>query len=456
MLNNLFDKRALSFQTIWGSGDFVEATTQSNVRIDSKTSLQINAVFSAVSLISDTIATLPVDAYIRRDGARFAFRPRPQWITKPDVDTTKEAFYGAVIVSLLLDGNAFIRIYSNQSGEIVNMTVLNPMDVEIKRNGIGQVMYRLEGEERLLSSDEIVFIPDLVRPGHIRGVSRVEALKDNFGLAKALENYAARFFGSGTQTSGVLEVPGNLTADQAKNLQEAFDSRHKGWAKAHKTAVLSGGAQYKPTNTPNDQAQFLDSRRMAVEDVARAFNIPPHLLGLPGTNSYASVEQNNLAWVTHCLRPIVQKIEGALSPLMARYPGGENAFIRFNLDGLLRADINSRMAAYSTGLQAGFLTINDVRRIEDFTPIMDPSADTVRVPLANVNIEAADLSAQTERVDMAQQLIQVGFDPIDTLAKFGLPAISHTGMPSVQLQTPTIPEDPNAAKEVYGVADGDQ
>ena len=451
MLNNLFEKRAISFQTIWGSGDFVEATSQSGVRIDSKTALQINAVFSAVSLISDTISTLPVDAYIRRDGARFAFRPRPAWITKPDVDTTKEAFYGAVIVSLLLDGNAFIRLYSNSSGEIVNMTVLNPMDVEIKRNGIGQVMFVLQNEKKVLSSEEVIFIPDLVRPGHLRGVSRVEAMKENFGLAKALENYAARFFGSGTQTSGVLEVPGNLTAEQAKNMQEAFDSRHKGWMKAHKTAVLSGGAKYVPTNVPNDQAQFLDSRRMAVEDVARAFNIPPHLLGLPGTNSYASVEQNNLAWVTHCLRPIVQKIEGALSPLMARYPGGENAFVRFNLDGLLRADINSRMTAYSTGLQAGFLTINDVRRLEDFTPIMDASADTVRVPLANVNIAAAELSAQTERVDMAQQLIQVGFDPIDTLEKFGLPAIAHTGMPSVQLQTPTIPEDPNAAKEVYGV-----
>jgi hypothetical protein len=173
---------------------------------------------------------------------------------------------------------------------------------------------------------------------------------------------------------------------------------------------------------------------MAVEDVARAFNIPPHLLGLPGTNSYASVEQNNLAWVTHCLRPIVEKIEGALNPLMSRYPGGESAFIKFNLDGLLRADINSRMTAFSTGLQAGFLTINDVRRLEDLQPISDPSADTVRVPLANVNVEAADLSAQTNRVDMAQRLIQVGFDPADVMEKLGLPAISHTGKDSVQLQ----------------------
>lgn len=419
---------------MWGSGDYEELYSLSGTSVDSQTALQINAIYSAVSLISDTISTLPVDVFIRRDGARFPFRPRPTWITQPDIDTTKEAFYGSVIVSLLLDGNAFIRIYSNPQGEIVNLTVLNPMDVEIKRTGIGRVGFNVRGEDRMLTTDEIIFIPDLVRPGHIRGVSRVEALKENFGLAMALEKYAAKFFGSGTQTSGVIEIPGNATAEQARSMQEAFDSRHKGWAKAHKTAVLSGGAQYKPTNIPNDQAQFLDSRRLAVEDVARAFNVPPHLLGLPGTNTYASVEQNNLAWVTHGLRPIVQKIEGALSPLMSRYPGGEQAFVRFNLDGLLRADINSRMTAFSTGLQSGFLTINDVRRIEDLPPINDPSADTVRVPLANVNVEAADLSAQTERVDMAQRLIQVGFDPADVMEKLGLPAIQHTGVNSVQLQ----------------------
>jgi HK97 family phage portal protein len=419
---------------MWGSGDYEELYSLSGTSVDSQTALQINAIYSAVSLISDTVSTLPVDVFIRRDGARYPFRPRPTWVSQPDIDTTKEAFYGSVIVSLLLDGNAFIRVYSNPQGEIVNLTVLNPMDVEIKRTGIGRVGFVVRGEDKMLTSDELIFIPDLVRPGHIRGVSRVEALKENFGLAMALEKYAAKFFGSGTQTSGVIEIPGNATAEQAKAMQEAFDSRHKGWAKAHKTAVLSGGAQYKPTNIPNDQAQFLDSRRLAVEDVARAFNVPPHLLGLPGTNTYASVEQNNLAWVTHGLRPIVQKIEGALSPLMSRYPGGEQAFIRFNLDGLLRADINSRMTAFSTGLQSGFLTINDVRRIEDLPPINDPSADTVRVPLANVNVEAADLSAQTERVDMAQRLIQVGFDPADVMRKLGLPAIEHTGVNSVQLQ----------------------
>lgn len=450
MLGDFFEERAVSFQTVWGSGDFLELETQSATRVDEETVFKLNAIFSAVSLISDTISTLPVDAYIRLDGERRAFRPRPAWVTKPDVDTTKEAFYGAVIVSLLLDGNAFIRVYSNPRGEVANLVVLSPQAVEIERNGLGRVMYRVKGEGKLLSTDELIHIVDVVRPGHLRGVSRVEALKENFGLGMALENYAARFFGQGATTHGIIEYPGKLTQEQAKELQQGFDSRHRGWKRAHKTGILSNGATYKPTTIGNDQAQFIDSRRMAVEDVARAFKIPSHLLNLPGTNTYASVEQNNLAWVTHCLRPIAQKLESAFTPLMSRYPGGETAFIRFNLDGLLRADINSRMNAYSVGLQSGFLTVNDVRRLEDLPDIQNDSANTVRVPLANVNIEAAMVGEQSERVDMVQRLVQVGYDPAAVLAAIGLPEIPHTGLPSVQLQ-PTSQINPNNPTSEYEV-----
>ena len=434
MLGNFFEKREVNFQTIWGSGDYETGQSLSGTAINSETAMTVNAVFSAVSLISDTLATLPVDAYIRRDGARYPLRPKPTWVNKPDVDTTREAFYGSAIVSLLLDGNTFIRIYRNDSGQVVNLVILNPIDVEIRRNGLGRVMFEVKGESQMLSSEDLLFIPDVVRPGSMRGISRVDALKENLGLAKALENYAAKFFGSGTQTSGILEVPGSLTAEQAKDMQNAFDSRHRGWSKAHKTAIVTGGAQYKATNVPNDQAQFLDSRRMAVEDVARAFNIPPHLLGLPGTNTYASVEQNNIAFVTHTLRPIAQKIEGALTGLISQETGLEASFVKISLGGLLRADVTARTQAYSTLLQAGVYSINDVRSFEDLTPIADESADTVRVPLASVNIAAADLSAMNSKVEMAQQLIQIGFDPADVMAKLGLPAISHTGKDSVQLQ----------------------
>ena len=435
MLNNFFEKRSISFQTIWGAGDDMDIQSLSGTVISSETAMTVNAVFSAVSLISDTLATLPMDAYIRTQGARYPLRPRPAWVLKPDVDTTREAFYGAAIVSLLLDGNTFIRVYRKENGSIVNLVILNPTDVEIKRNGLGRVMFKVQGESELLSSEEVIFIPDVVRPGSLRGISRVDALKENFGLAKALENYASKFFGSGTQTSGILEVPRNLTAEQSKDMQQAFDSRHRGWSRAHKTAIVTGGAQYRPTNVPNDQAQFLDSRRMAVEDVARAFNIPPHLLGLPGTNTYASVEQNNIAFVTHTLRPIAQKLEGALTTLLTQETGKEAAFVKISLDGLLRADMNSRTQAYSTLLQAGVYSINDVRAFEDLRPIDDPSADTVRVPLANVNVDAADLSGMNQKVIMAQSLIQIGFEPADVMAKLDLPAIAHTGKDSVQLQT---------------------
>lgn len=446
MLNNLFEQRAISFQTVWANGGDIELASQSGTAVTADTVFKVNAIFSAVSLISDTISTLPLDCFIRRDGARFPFRPKPSWVSKPDVDTTAAAFWGSTIVSMLLDGNAFVRVFRDTDGQVVNLVVLNPLKVTIKRSAVGKVVYSYDNQV----IDEVIHVPDVVKPGEIRGVSRIEALKENFGLAIALESYAARFFGQGATTQGVIEFPGNLSPEQAKNLADGFDSRHKGFRKAHKTGVLWGGAKYVKTTVDNDAAQFIDSRRMAVEDVARAFNIPPHLLGLPGTNTYSSVEQNNIAFVVHTLRPIVSKLEAAFTPLLASVPGGQQAFLKFNLDGLLRADIQNRMNAYSIGLQAGFFTINDVRRFEDLTPQDNAAADQVRVPLANVNLSDSSVKAEESKVMMAQRLVQVGYDPAEVLSALGLPAIAHTGVPSNQLQgVATI--DPNNPEGVYGV-----
>lgn len=449
MLGGLFEQRAISFQTLWGAGDDItNLNTQSGAPVNQETVFKVNAIFSAISLISDTISTLPVDCFIRRDGARFPFRPKPSWVTKPDVDTTPAAFWGSIIVSLLLDGNAFVRIFRDNSGNIVNLVVLNPLKVTIKRNGLGRVTFVYDGESKPLTSEEVVFIPDVVKPGEIRGVSRVEALKDNFGLAIALESYAARFFGQGASAQGVIEFPGNLTPDQAKNLADGFDSRHKGFRKAHKTGVLFGGAKYVKTSVDNDAAQFIDSRRMAVEDVARAFNIPPHLLGLPGTNTYASVEQNNIAFVTHTLRPIVSKLEGAFSPLLATVPGGTNAFIRFNVDGLLRGDFASRVSALNAAMATGWMSVNNVRTIEDLPPV--EGGDVYRVPLANIDLKAANLIEQQEKINMAKSLIGLGFTPTSVLAELGLPPIEHTGVPTNQLQS-VAQIDPENPESVYGV-----
>lgn len=448
VFNKLFEQRSISYQTIFESGDDIAFGTLSGTNINQETVFQVNAVFSAISLIADTISTLPLDAYVRDGESRIPFRPRPAWVSQPDVDMTKEAFYGSLITSLLLDGNAFVRVFSNRQGEVVNLVVLNPMTVTINRNGLGRVQYSVEGENKALTRDEIIHIADIIRPGDIRGISRLEALKENFGLALGLQSFAATFFGQGTNLNGIIEFPGNLTAEQAKELASSFDSRHRGWRKGHRTGVLSGGASFKSTQIDPAQSQAIEARRLAVEDIARAFNVPPHLLGLPGTNSYASVEQTNLAWVTHGLRPIIQKIEGAMSSLLSRSPNGADAFLKMNLDGLLRADIQARMSAYSTGLQSGFLTINDVRRLEDLTPMADSSADVVRVPLANVNLGDSGVKAQMERVKMVQALVYSGFDPAQVLAAFGLENIEHTGLPSSQLQQ-VAQIDPTNPGSVY-------
>ena len=450
MFDRLFQQRAISYQTIFESGDDIVFGNYSGTYINSDTVFQVNAVFSAISLIADTISTLPLDAYVRRDGARFPFRPRPEWVSQPDVNIPREAFYNQVIVSLLLEGNAFIRVFSNTRGEVVNLTVLNPNTVTISRNGLGSLVFTVEGEDRPLSSDDIIYIPDVMKPGEIRGISRIKAMGETFGLALAMERYASTFFGQGTNLNGVIEYPGNLNKEQADQLAASFDNRHRGWKKGHRTGVLSGGAKFVSTQTDPEKSMLVESRNQSIADVARAFNVPPHLLGLPGTNSYASVEQTNLAWITHGLRPIVGKIEGALSPLMRRSPGGAGAFIKFNLDGLARADLQSRTSSYSTMLQSGAMSINEVRSYEDLRPIDDPAASQPRVPLANVNLDAADLKAMRERVTMVRDLVMVGFSPAEALAAMGVQDIDHTGVPSVQLQglQNLNPTDPEQAYEV--------
>ena len=442
MLGNLFESRAVSFQTVWGAG--LEPSIESNagVHITGKSAFEIVAFFSAVSLISDTISTLPVDSFIRLDGDRKPYRPRPAWVDQPDVDTTRQAHYGSVVTSLLVHGNSFTRVFRDSNGEVVNLVVLDPTTVEVKRSAIGRKVFVVTGEPRALNSDEVIHIIDLAEPGALLGVSRVHKLKDALGVASALQAYAARFFGQGATTQGIIEFPGALTQEQAKNLVDGFDSRHRGWRKSHKTGVLSGGAKYVSTSVSNDQAQFLDSRRFAVEEMARAFNIPLHMMGIPGTASYASVEQNNLQFISHTLRPILEKIEWSYSKLLPT----PTAFLKFNFNALLRGDLQSRMTSYSIGTQAGVMSVNDVRRLEDLSPVTD--GDQHRVPLANIDLEQTAIVEEEKLVKMAQMLIQVGFDPAETLAALDLPSIAHTGVPSTQLQ-PVAQIDPTAPGTVY-------
>ena len=437
MLRNLGggENRAISFQTIWGAGDLSTFETQAGSFIDYTTALQINSVWACVSLISDTISALPVDTYIRKDGIAFPYRPRPAWVSRPDAMINSTTFWQQTMISLLLDGNAFIRIFRDPiTGQILSMMVLDPMKVAVSRRANGTKRYTYTGEDgKELSSDDILHITgSIVLPGSIRGKSTVDSLKENLGLSMSLESFAARFFGQGTQTSGVIEYPGALTAEQAENLSKSFDRAHKGYRKAHKTGILSGGATFKPTAVANDQAQMLDSRRLAVEDVARIFRVPSFMVGLNerGSQSYGSNEQNAISFLTHTVRPWLAKLEDAFSALLP-----DTAYLAFNTDDLLRGDYASRIEGYAKMLQNGVMSTNEVRRKENMRPI--DGGDVVRVPLTNVNITAASLNEDETKVAMAQKLIGLGFVPEDVLKSLGLAPIAHTGLPTVQLQNPT-------------------
>lgn len=429
MLRNLFEKRAISFQTIFGSGSDLMQTTYSGTVITQDTSLKIGAVYACVRLLADTISTLPADTYYRDGGERLPYRPKPLWLENPDLGTSREDHLQQAMVSLLLDGNVFIRIFRNNSGEVIALTVLDPTRVEVRRNYTTREVEYVILNVGVLTMDEVLHITELRRPGALRGVSRIEEVKQGLGLAAALEEFSARFFGQGSTTSGIIEWPGSLTQEQAKDLADGYEQGHKGLRRSHRPGVLYGGAKFVKTGVDPNEAQMLESRQFAVEEIARIFRVPLHLLQVatPGAMSYASVEQNAIQFAQYTLRPIITKLETAYSSLL---PGP--VFVKFNLDAILRGDIQTRFAAYSTGQQAGFLSVNDIHRLEDMPPA--EGGDEYRVPLANVNLSAANIVEMDRKTMMVARLINAGFDPAAILAALDMPPIVHTGVPPVLLQ----------------------
>jgi phage portal protein BeeE len=236
-----------------------------------------------------------------------------------------------------------------------------------------------------------------------------------------------------------------LSREQAKNLVDAFEDGHKGLRRSHRPGILFGGATFEKTGVNPNESQFIESRQFAVEEIARIFRVPPSMIGVttPGAQSYASVEANQLHFLQHTLAPYLAKIESEYSVLLAG-----RAFIRFNTAGLLRGDIAARNASYAQGLNNGYLSVNDVRRFEDMTPIS--GGDVYRVPLTNMDINAANLAELDRKSLIVQRLILAGFQPAAVLKAMEMPAIEHTGVPSTQLQ-PVGSIDPIAPKTVYEV-----
>ena len=429
-------------------------TETAGVYVDADSAMRISTVFACVRLRSGTVSSLPVGAYVRRGRVRLsyaaAYGETPQWLIKPNPEQTKLEFFEQMITSMDLRGDAFILTVRDDMGDVIEIYVLHPDKVRIIRKPGEPIYYEYKesrtGDVMYLTTRDILHIPAFLLPGEIRGRSPIEACRMVVGGALAADTYAASYFGNAANPGGVIEVPGEMDQEQVEDLAINWNIAHSGPYKAGKIGILTGGGSFKPLAINASDAQLLEARKFGVEEIARIFNVPISLLGHPvaGAMSFASVEAQNLSFVQHSLRPLLERIEQALSTLLPE----QDAFIRFNLDALLRGTTIERFDAYTKGLREGFMSLNDVRAMEDMTPIED--GDQYRVPLQNIDAKDAKDVGLNLRTEIIAKLIQVGFDPAEVLSVIGMEAIKHTGVPSTQLQQiSTIdPGNPQAAYEV--------
>jgi HK97 family phage portal protein len=433
MLGALFERRG-AYQQLFGSGQTFDAGTTSGVTVTDVTALKLTTVNACVRLIADTASTLPVDQYVRVEGQRRPYRPREPWVERPSVLVDRPTFYSQVIYSLLLAGNAYVHVARDGSFEVVELSVLNPLDVEPSLVD-GRKHYRVLSTGRHLSSDEVLHLTDMLLPGALKGTSRIEKARDALGLGLALEEFAARFFSNGAYAGGVIEWPTELTLDQQRQLQASWDAGHRGLGRSHRPAVLPMGAKFSAVTVDPTASQLIEQRKFAVEEVARLFRVPLFALGVstPGAASYASVEQQQLHFMQHTVQPLVVKLEEAFSSLLSN----RSTFLKFNLSAMVRADLATRTEAYSKALLAGYLSVNDVRALEDLRSVED--GDQYRVPLQNVPLTDADVVGLQQRARAAGALTAAGYTG-DSVARLLDLDLDHSGLPSVQVQALPEPE----------------
>jgi HK97 family phage portal protein len=435
VLSNLFERRG-SFQQLFGSGMMFDRPSASGMTVTEDTSLRLSAVYACVRLISDTISTLPYDQYVRRDGQRFPYRPKDSWVDRPSTEMPRTTFWKQIIISLLLDGNAFVLV-TRSGNEIVDLTPLNPKQVRVERQD-GRKVFIINNTQTV-GTDQMLHLTEMLMPGELRGVSRIMQAKEALGLGLALEEYAAQFFGNGAYAGGVLEFPDKLSPEQRKEIRDTWNAVHQGPRRAHRVGMLWGGGKFNPLTVDPTASQLVDQRKFAVEEIARIFRVPPFMLGVSenAAMAFASIEQQQLFFRQHTIQPYVEMLEDHFQMLL------ENpaTFIKFNMSSIVRADLSSRYSAYNVALLAGFMSVNDVRRLEDLGPVED--GDQYRVPLQNIPLTDAGLISMQQKARVAQALTISGYTA-DSVAELLDLDVESFGLPSVQVQAPPVeptPED---------------
>ena len=393
-------------------------------RVDPKSVLGLSTAWACVRILADLISTMPLDAYRRDNGQRRPYRPggvKPAWINQPvpnEVSYGIQSVLSEIVTSLMLSGNAFVYCPRDpETLEPLLVKVLHPESVTIERVG-GELRYVVRNGENLegtvFGPETILHIPLIRLPGADYGLSPLDALRNTFALGLTVEEYANRFFATGSTPTGVIEVAdSSLTPDQVKAIKEGWIRHHTG-ANMHTPGVLVG-ATFKALSFRPEDAQLLGSREFTVNEIARIYRVPPALLAVttPGAMSYGSVEQLSEDFVRFTLRPLAELVERALSTLIPL----PEAFVKLNMDSLLRGSTESRYNAYAKGLASGWLSVSEIRRSEDLSPIEDESADAYRQPL---NESDAAIAAARQKADVFAILIGAGMTPEEAKKIAGL------------------------------------
>lgn len=354
--------------------------TTSGKTVNERTALQTTAVYACVRILSETIASLPLHVYRYTEGGKAKDTEHVLYTLlhdEPNPDMTSFVFRETLMSHLLIWGNAYAQILRDRSGQVIGLYPLLPDQMSVHRSEKGKLFYVYNRYEEdnpnfqekgsiVLSQEEVLHIPGLGFDGLI-GYSPIALAKNAVGMTLACEEYGASFFGNGANPGGVLEHPGILK-DPAK-VRDSWNAVYQGTRNAHKVAVLEEGMSYKQIGIPPEEAQFLETRKFQINEIARLFRIPPHMVGDLEKSSFSNIEQQSLEFVKYTLDPWVVRFEQALKKSLLLPEEKKTHFIKFNVDGLLRGDYQSRMNGYAIGRQNGWLSTNDIWELEELNPI---------------------------------------------------------------------------------------
>ena len=331
--------------------------TWSGASVGPDQAMRLSVVWSCVRLLADTVSTLPVDVYRGTQNL-----PLPPLLVTPAAGQPRHDWLYQVMVSLLLRGNAY-GVVTARSGAALRpaqIELANPDRVVVERRE-GRVTYRIGGVA--YDPEDVWHVRAYPVPGEALGLSPVEYARQAIGLGLAAEKFGAQFFGDGATPSGVLTTTQGLSQIQAEAVATSWRQAH---ADRRKVAVLSNGLQFTPIAIAPEESQFIETQRFTVAQIARVFGVPPEMVGSDAGNSltYSNVESRALDFLRYSVQPWLIRLETALSGVLPR-----DQFVRFNAGGLLRATTKDRYEAHEVALRAGFLTINEVRALEDLPPL---------------------------------------------------------------------------------------